>query len=47
MDVLWTGTPVVTLPGTVKFQHPWDWAITGLSDIADYQKLWMIRWSLC
>jgi len=25
MDVLWSGTPVVTLPGIVKFWHPWVW----------------------
>jgi len=35
MDVLWTGTPVVTLPGTVKFWHPLDWTGASLSDILD------------
>jgi len=37
MDVLWSGTPVVTLPGTVKFWHPW----TG--QVLDYQVFWIIR----
>jgi protein O-GlcNAc transferase len=25
MDVLWSGTPVVTFTGAVKFWHPWVW----------------------
>jgi len=35
MDVLWSGTPVVTLPSTVKFWHPWDWTGASLSGVLD------------
>jgi len=27
MDVLWSGTTVITLPGTAKFWNPWHWTV--------------------
>jgi hypothetical protein len=36
MDVLWTGTPVVTLPGTVTFWHH------GTGQMLNYQAFWII-----